>query len=122
MSGVRLRLRLRSPASQKRIWKSSRRERLTSDSWRYEPELHNKQEEDNSVTLNCVHQLTLFCPLQADIMDVNQIFKDLAVMIHDQGEMIGKSRESQPSTELILHTCHSDERVHVHMKPFLCLY
>lgn len=27
--------------------------------------------------------------LQSDIMDVNQIFKDLAVMIHDQGEMIG---------------------------------
>lgn len=30
-----------------------------------------------------------FC-LQSDIMDVNQIFKDLAVMIHDQGEMIGR--------------------------------
>lgn len=27
--------------------------------------------------------------LQADIMDVNQIFKDLAVMIHDQGDIIG---------------------------------
>ncbi|XP_058502815.1 syntaxin-12-like [Solea solea] len=26
--------------------------------------------------------------LEADIMDVNQIFKDLAVMIHDQGDMI----------------------------------
>ncbi|CAG5892117.1 unnamed protein product, partial [Menidia menidia] len=26
--------------------------------------------------------------LESDIMDVNQIFKDLAVMIHDQGEMI----------------------------------
>ncbi|KAG8005380.1 Syntaxin-12, partial [Nibea albiflora] len=28
--------------------------------------------------------------LESDIMDVNQIFKDLAVMIHDQGEMIGE--------------------------------
>lgn len=28
--------------------------------------------------------------LQADIMDVNQIFKDLAVMIHDQGDIIGE--------------------------------
>lgn len=28
--------------------------------------------------------------LQADILDVNQIFKDLAMMIHDQGDMIGK--------------------------------
>lgn len=27
---------------------------------------------------------------QSDILDVNQIFKDLAVMIHDQGDMIGK--------------------------------
>lgn len=27
---------------------------------------------------------------QSDIMDVNQIFKDLAVMIHDQGDMIGE--------------------------------
>lgn len=32
----------------------------------------------------------IFVSLQSDIMDVNQIFKDLAVMIHDQGEMIGK--------------------------------
>lgn len=28
-------------------------------------------------------------------MDVNQIFKDLAVMIHDQGEMIGESDSPQ---------------------------
>lgn len=42
-----------------------------------------------AVTHTCFQQLTLSCPLQADIMDVNQIFKDLAVMIHDQGEMIG---------------------------------
>ena len=27
---------------------------------------------------------------QSDILDVNQIFKDLAVMIHDQGDMIGE--------------------------------
>lgn len=32
----------------------------------------------------------LNCYLQADILDVNQIFKDLAMMIHDQGDMIGK--------------------------------
>lgn len=37
-----------------------------------------------------VFNLCLCCSFQADIMDVNQIFKDLAVMIHDQGEMIGK--------------------------------
>lgn len=32
----------------------------------------------------------VFDLFQSDIMDVNQIFKDLAVMIHDQGEMIGE--------------------------------
>ena len=26
--------------------------------------------------------------LEADIMDVNQIFKDLAAMVHDQGELV----------------------------------
>uniref|UniRef100_A0A8C5JZP4 Syntaxin 12 n=1 Tax=Jaculus jaculus TaxID=51337 RepID=A0A8C5JZP4_JACJA len=31
--------------------------------------------------------------LEADILDVNQIFKDLAMMIHDQGDMIGKYYE-----------------------------
>lgn len=36
--------------------------------------------------------LVLVVWLQSDIMDVNQIFKDLAVMIHDQGEMIGEKK------------------------------
>ena len=30
------------------------------------------------------------CFLQSDIMDVNQIFKDLGMLVHEQGEMIGK--------------------------------
>ena len=47
------------------------------------------------VTLSHVVLFTSYsCCLQADIMDVNQIFKDLAVMIHDQGDMIGKSEET----------------------------
>lgn len=28
--------------------------------------------------------------LQADIMDINEIFKDLGMMIHEQGDVIGK--------------------------------
>lgn len=40
------------------------------------------------VTNVCYNLLN--CCLQADILDVNQIFKDLAMMIHDQGDMIGK--------------------------------
>ena len=27
--------------------------------------------------------------LQSDIMDVNQIFKDLGMLVHEQGEVIG---------------------------------
>ena len=27
---------------------------------------------------------------QSDIMDVNQIFKDLALMVHEQGELVGE--------------------------------
>lgn len=27
---------------------------------------------------------------QADIMDINEIFKDLGMMIHEQGDVIGK--------------------------------
>ncbi|XP_030638540.1 syntaxin-12 [Chanos chanos] len=38
--------------------------------------------------------------LEADIMDVNQIFKDLAVMIHDQGEMIDSIEANVESAEL----------------------
>ena len=30
----------------------------------------------------------MFFP-QSDIMDVNQIFKDLGVLVHEQGEVIG---------------------------------
>lgn len=29
---------------------------------------------------------------QADIMDINEIFKDLGMMIHEQGDVIGKPR------------------------------
>lgn len=32
--------------------------------------------------------------LQADIMDINEIFKDLGMMIHEQGDMIGKSNSN----------------------------
>ena len=31
------------------------------------------------------------CRLQSDIMDVNQIFKDLSVLVHEQGDIVGES-------------------------------
>jgi len=30
-----------------------------------------------------------FCVVQADILDVNQIFRDLGMLVHEQGEVIG---------------------------------
>ena len=40
-----------------------------------------------------VATLTLFVFLfQSDILDVNQIFKDLGTMVYEQGEMIGKCK------------------------------
>ncbi|XP_029475242.1 syntaxin-12 isoform X2 [Rhinatrema bivittatum] len=47
--------------------------------------------------------------LEADILDVNQIFKDLAVMIHDQGEMIDSIEANVESTEV--HVEHANEQL-----------
>lgn len=34
------------------------------------------------------------CVSQSDITDVNQIFKDLAMLVHEQGEVIGEATVS----------------------------
>merc|ERR1711981_441079 len=44
------------------------------------------QEEQNMEHL--VERERAVTQLEADIMDVNQIFKDLAAMVHDQGELV----------------------------------
>ena len=36
------------------------------------------------------HLIFLFFFFQSDIVDVNEIFKDLAIMVHEQGETIGE--------------------------------
>lgn len=35
--------------------------------------------------------------LESDIVDLNHMFKDLAVMVHDQGELIGKKNSEKIS-------------------------
>ncbi|KAB5586748.1 hypothetical protein PHYPO_G00005120 [Pangasianodon hypophthalmus] len=47
--------------------------------------------------------------LEADIMDVNQIFKDLAVMIHDQGDIIDSIEANVESAEV--HVEHGTEQL-----------
>lgn len=36
------------------------------------------------------HEPSVFMLLQADITDINDIFKDLGMMVHEQGDMIGE--------------------------------
>lgn len=43
--------------------------------------------------LKCLVYINAFI-LQADIMDINEIFKDLGMMIHEQGDVIGKSNSN----------------------------
>lgn len=43
------------------------------------------------VSFSTMHiKLGQFLLFQSDITDVNDIFKDLGMMVHDQGDMIGK--------------------------------
>lgn len=52
---------------------------------------YRKHSHPHSLSPGTTHRwFEVFCLFQSDIMDVNQIFKDLAVMIHDQGDMIGE--------------------------------
>ncbi|XP_048850461.1 syntaxin-12-like isoform X2 [Brienomyrus brachyistius] len=48
--------------------------------------------------------------LESDIMDVNQIFKDLAVMIHDQGDVVDSIEANVESTQV--HVEHAVDQLH----------
>ena len=37
----------------------------------------------------CVSMCMIDFVLQADILDVNQIFRDLGMLVHEQGEVVG---------------------------------
>jgi t-SNARE complex subunit (syntaxin) len=41
--------------------------------------------------------LSTFKKFQADIVDVNTIFKDLATMVHEQGEMVDSIEDLLPT-------------------------
>ena len=38
----------------------------------------------------CTCMCTLYIALQNDILDINDIFRDLGTMVHDQGELVGE--------------------------------
>lgn len=49
-------------------------------------------QQDNLVELNMVQDRHKdIKKLENDIVDLNSIFKDLSVLVHDQGEIIGKN-------------------------------
>lgn len=41
--------------------------------------------------------------IESDIVEVNQIFKDLATMVHDQGEVIDSIEANIESTGIQIH-------------------
>jgi len=45
----------------------------------------------------------MLCILQADILDVNQIFRDLGMLVHEQGEVIGNFCFRLQSLLFLLH-------------------
>ncbi|ERE85948.1 syntaxin-12-like protein [Cricetulus griseus] len=59
---------------------------------------------DRAVTLSTLQHSSLglndLTSSQADILDVNQIFKDLAMMIHDQGDLIDSIEANVESSEV----------------------
>lgn len=46
-----------------------------------------------------------FLSLQSDITDINDIFKDLGMMVHEQGDMIGESAHFPSVTTPKNHLC-----------------
>ena len=50
------------------------------------------QQMEQDVDLSMLHDReNAIRQLESDITDVNQIFKDLGMLVHEQGEVIGKS-------------------------------
>uniref|UniRef100_A0A672RGG6 Syntaxin 12, like n=1 Tax=Sinocyclocheilus grahami TaxID=75366 RepID=A0A672RGG6_SINGR len=68
-----------------------------NEGWRMQAEEEPFTEEDLELIKE---RETNIRQLESDIMDVNQIFKDLAVMIHDQGDMIDSIEASVEGAEV----------------------
>uniref|UniRef100_A0A9J8B626 Syntaxin 12, like n=1 Tax=Cyprinus carpio carpio TaxID=630221 RepID=A0A9J8B626_CYPCA len=68
-----------------------------NEGWRMQAEEEPFTEEDLELIKE---RETNIRQLESDIVDVNQIFKDLAVMIHDQGDMIDSIEANVESAEV----------------------
>ncbi|XP_042296752.1 syntaxin-12 [Sceloporus undulatus] len=82
----------------------SREEQLVSFNSNEEWNQMQSQEEDVAITEQDLELIkereTAIRQLEADILDVNQIFKDLALMIHDQGDIIDSIEANVENAEV----------------------
>merc|ERR1712213_186286 len=67
-----------------------------------------------------------FNQLESDILDVNTIFKDLAMLVHDQGDMIDSIEANVESTHVTIQNgteqlCHAENYQTRARKKKLCL-
>ncbi|XP_006239128.1 syntaxin-12 isoform X1 [Rattus norvegicus] len=81
-----------------------REEQLVSFDSHEEWNQMQSQEEEAAITEQDLELIkereTAIQQLEADILDVNQIFKDLAMMIHDQGDLIDSIEANVESSEV----------------------
>uniref|UniRef100_A0A3B3Y9U1 t-SNARE coiled-coil homology domain-containing protein n=1 Tax=Poecilia mexicana TaxID=48701 RepID=A0A3B3Y9U1_9TELE len=66
----------------------------------FESKATSQSKEEGVMCVQLPYVSLCFTVFQSDIMDVNQIFKDLAVMIHDQGEMIDSIEANVENAEV----------------------
>ncbi|XP_026939740.1 syntaxin-12-like [Sagmatias obliquidens] len=81
-----------------------REEQLVSSDSHEEWNQMQSQEDEVAITEQDLELIkdreTAIQQLEADILDVNQIFKDLAMMIHDQGDLIDSIEANVESSEV----------------------
>lgn len=54
-------------------------------------QLQQKQMQQNLDLQSVIERQEKFQQLESDIVDLNSMFKDLAIITHDQGQVIGKN-------------------------------
>ncbi|KAK7835376.1 hypothetical protein U0070_017912 [Myodes glareolus] len=74
---------------------SSKEKNLVSWESQTQPQVQIQDEEITEDDLRLIHEReSSIRQLEADIMDINEIFKDLGMMIHEQGDVIAQIQEN----------------------------
>lgn len=102
---------LRPRSSLRKTCSRSRRGSRPSGSWRYDCQ----SIKNSTVYSEKTHSQSIClcrCLIQSDIVDINDIFKDLGMMIHEQGDMIGEISPASVAPKLF-----TEPPVFVHLRP-----